>query len=246
MVINKKYKLLFIGIPYSASSAIIKELIENYNSEPLLHKHANIPYLIEIFKGLDINQFHITAVQRDPVDIVFTVFNKLKTNANGVYTDRKYFLENGGHVSKKARRTFHQVKKNNWDFLEYLKNVYSFIPYDSYISENRNYVNQWIYFDELNKGFSEMLRKAGIDQKKKLPLYNPTNKVEGKSDVPEKLIKMIFGPFLIYNKIKNYNHSISDIGYINYFKFLIFRRIRAYKWKKSDRISSGKIRSVYD
>ena len=40
MIISHKYKFLFIGLPFSASSAISKELHLNYNGEPLLRKHS--------------------------------------------------------------------------------------------------------------------------------------------------------------------------------------------------------------
>ena len=36
MIISHKYKFLFIGLPFSASSAISKELHLQYNGEPYL------------------------------------------------------------------------------------------------------------------------------------------------------------------------------------------------------------------
>ena len=40
MIISHKYKFLFIGLPFSASSAITKELNKEYEGKPLLRKHS--------------------------------------------------------------------------------------------------------------------------------------------------------------------------------------------------------------
>ena len=40
MIISHKYKFLFIGLPFSASSAISKDLHLKYGGEPRLSKHS--------------------------------------------------------------------------------------------------------------------------------------------------------------------------------------------------------------
>ena len=40
MIISHKYKFLFIGLPFSASSAISKDLHLKYDGEPRLSKHS--------------------------------------------------------------------------------------------------------------------------------------------------------------------------------------------------------------
>ena len=40
MIISRKYQFLFIGLPFSASSAITKELNKEYEGKPLLRKHS--------------------------------------------------------------------------------------------------------------------------------------------------------------------------------------------------------------
>jgi len=84
MFISEKYKYIFIGLRFSASSALSKELIEMYDSEPILHKHANIPYFIKKYPKLEINQNFKFAVLRDPVQIMHTIFNKYLTHAHFV------------------------------------------------------------------------------------------------------------------------------------------------------------------
>ena len=40
MIISHKYKFVFIGLPFSASSAITKDLYDKYEGEVFLRKHA--------------------------------------------------------------------------------------------------------------------------------------------------------------------------------------------------------------
>ena len=40
MIISHKYRFLFIGLPFSASSAICKELHAKYEGLPYLRKHS--------------------------------------------------------------------------------------------------------------------------------------------------------------------------------------------------------------
>ncbi len=41
MIISSKYRYIFVGLPYSGSSAISKELVEHYDGEVLFHKCLN-------------------------------------------------------------------------------------------------------------------------------------------------------------------------------------------------------------
>jgi len=52
VIISEKWKYIFVGLPYSASSAISKELIEKYDGKPLLGKHSNITDLVSQQKSL--------------------------------------------------------------------------------------------------------------------------------------------------------------------------------------------------
>ena len=40
MIISHRYKFLFIGLPFSASSAITKDLHEEHDGKPYLRKHS--------------------------------------------------------------------------------------------------------------------------------------------------------------------------------------------------------------
>jgi hypothetical protein len=95
-----------VGLPFSASSAISKELLECYDGELILSKHANIPSLLRQMPEIDIAQYSIFAVVRDPVDIAWSKYNKILTDAYGAHTSPDYFIENGGWVTKRVRDRF--------------------------------------------------------------------------------------------------------------------------------------------
>ena len=102
MIISHKYKFLFIGLPFSASSAISKELHLQYEGEPFLRKHS----LYHEFKKIatkEEQKYFVFAVLRNPMEIAVTVYEKMKANAKGNFTNPELFTENGGHITKAQR-----------------------------------------------------------------------------------------------------------------------------------------------
>ena len=72
MIISHKYKFLFIGLPFSASSAISKELYTKYEGEPYLRKHSLYHEFIKIATIVE-KKYFVFAVLRNPMEIVVTV-----------------------------------------------------------------------------------------------------------------------------------------------------------------------------
>ena len=58
MIISHKYKYLFIGLPFSASSAISKELNTRYEGQPLLRKHSLFQEFTRIANKEEKEYFH--------------------------------------------------------------------------------------------------------------------------------------------------------------------------------------------
>ena len=48
MIISHKYKYLFVELPLTASTAVSKELRENYDGESILYKHATYHEFLKI------------------------------------------------------------------------------------------------------------------------------------------------------------------------------------------------------
>ena len=79
MIISHKYKFLFIGLPFSASSAITKELNKEYEGKPLLRKHSLYQEFLKIANDKE-KKYFVFAVLRNPLDITVTVYEKMKSN----------------------------------------------------------------------------------------------------------------------------------------------------------------------
>ena len=120
MIISHKYKFLFIGLPFSASSAISKELHLQYNGEPYLRKHS-LYHEFEKIATKQEQKYFVFAVLRNPMQMVVTVYEKMRINAKGNFTNPDLFKENGGHITKQQREKFKFIHENNASFQEFFK-----------------------------------------------------------------------------------------------------------------------------
>lgn len=228
MIINKQHKFIFIGLSLRGSSAISKELLENYECESLFHKHSNIPLLKQEYPNINLNEYFIFAVYRDPVQIAFTSFNKLLTNPYGIFTDPKYFSEYGGFVDKKRRNTYHKYQKREITFEQHLLKVYKYHPYDDSLSINKNYINYLMDFENLSNEFENVLKiHFGIKPVRKLPIYNKTKKKNIDSKISDYTFSKIFEPYLVHNKILY--HPLYQFRGVSRLKMLWFNLYSKYK-----------------
>ena len=199
MIISHKYKFLFIGLPFSASSAISKELYTKYEGEPYLRKHSLYHEFIKIATIVE-KKYFVFAVLRNPMEIVVTVYEKMKTNAKGNFTNPDLFVENEGHITKKHRVRFNFIKENNASFQEYFIKFYH-KPYDNTSSVTIDKCDYVIRYENIANDYITALEKAGV--------LNPTplliaNKTQGKrknlsdyyTDEIKERATYIFGPFL--------------------------------------------------
>lgn len=214
MIISHKYKFLFIGLPFSASSAITKELHANYEGKPFLRKHS-LYHEFEKVATKEEQKYFVFAVLRNPMEIAVTVYEKMKTNAKGNFTNPDLFKENGGHITKNHRLRFNYIKTNNASFQEYFIKFHT-KPYDNLSSITLDKCDFVIRYENISEDYLLALKKAGID--------NPTplliaNKTKGKKqdmslyyteDIRKQAI-YVFGPFLA-----KYNYSFpKDWGKVN-------------------------------
>jgi hypothetical protein len=239
VIISEKWKYLFVGLPFSASSGISKELVEYYDGEPISWKHSNVTDLVE--NGFDITEYRVFAVYRNPVDIAFSHYNKMLTNAYEVFTKPEYFRENGGWVSKRARKVFNRVAHNNLDFNGYLKIQYDF-PYDSVFSLNKPYLDYVIDFDNVVESFDHVLREIGIEPVRSLPVFNKTKKTAVMTVVDQAIITKVFGAFFLFNNLEMGGNQA--VGLKQKLLYKSIRPLRVYRWKKLDR--TMRVRKIND
>ena len=205
MIISHKYKFLFIGLPFSASSAISKELNLQYEGAPYLRKHS-LYYEFESTASKEEIEYFVFAVLRNPMDIAITVFEKMKENAKGNFTNPSLFSENGGHITKKHRERFNFIHKNNASFQQYFLKFFT-KPYDNLSSMTLDNCDFVIRYENISEDYLLALKRVGVENPRPLPV---ANKTAGKKqdilgyytdDIKEKSIA-IFGPF-----IEKYNYS---------------------------------------
>jgi hypothetical protein len=239
MIISHKYKYIFIGLPFSGSSAISKELIELYDGESIFMKHTNIQAILNT-KKIDISKYFVFAVYRDPLDITRTTYSKYLNNAKGVYTDKNFLKENGGHVSKKAVKWYNYIQSNKITFQEYIKYKYrGFIPFDFVFSINEKYLNFQINFESLNEDFKFALLKIGIQPKRDLPIYNKT---ENKIDIDDSIRHIVFEPYYlrrenVFETLKRFEIRI----FLMQLLYHVAHPIRKNKWLKMDKYRTDKM-----
>ena len=208
MIISHKYKFLFIGLPFSASSAISKELHLKYEGKSILRKHS-LYYEFESLANNKERNYFTFAVLRNPMDIAITVYEKMRVNSKGNFTNPDFFSENGGHITKKHRKMFNYIQKNKATFQQYFTRFFK-SPYDSLASMTIDKCNYVIRYEEIKKDYINALKKAGVPNPRQLPI---ANKTVGKrkdfleyytDDIREKAI-FVFGPFL-----QKYNYSFPE------------------------------------
>ena len=208
MIISHKYKYLFIGLPFSASSAISKELHLRYDGETYLRKHS-VYYEFEKVATRQEKDYFVFAVLRHPMDIVITSYEKMKANAKGNFTNPKLFTENGGHITKNQREKFKFIHEHKATFQQYFKRFFQH-PYDNLASltiENCDYV---IRHENFADDYFTALKKAGILNPRPLPVANKTVGKKKKifeyytDEIKEEAV-YVFGPFL-----EKYNYSFPE------------------------------------
>ena len=251
MIISHKYKFLFIGLPFSASSAISKELHLNYDGNPFLRKHS----LYHDFKKVATKEergYFVFSVLRNPMEIAVTVYEKIKKNTKGNFTNTDLFIENGGHITRKQREMFDFIHDQNATFQQYFKKFFQ-RPYDNFVGitiKNCNYV---IRHENMKEDYLNALKKAGVINPRPLPVANQT---VGKKkdlleyyteDIKEQAI-FVFGPFLEkYNYCfpKTWGIVKSSIKSRVQFRVLGFLRALSYRYFKKPPKKNSPKGSIY-
>ena len=208
MIISHKYKFLFIGLPFSASSAISKELHLQYEGKPYLRKHSLYHEFSKVATAEELDYF-VFAVLRNPMEISITVYEKMKANAKGNFTNTELFSENGGHITKNHRLRFNYIQDNNASFQDYFLKFF-IKPYDNFSSLTLDGCDFVIRYENIAEDYLLALNKAGVNNSRPLPV---ANKTVGKNkeilgyftdDIKGRAIS-IFGPFL-----EKYDYSFPE------------------------------------
>lgn len=244
MIISHEHRYIFVGFPQAASSAISRELVEQYEGESILGKHTNIPTLCRVNPDLNIAEYFVFGVYRDPVDIVFTTYNKMRTNAKNTFTTPRFFRENGGHVSRKDRAFFDRIRRDGLSFADFVRHAYRFFPFDSDFSISYPFLDQVIRFSCLAEDFNRCLKQIGLSPVRDLPVFNRTEKVTAPPDLSDALHSRVFGPYLERYTGSGLSAFDREVSVINRMRYAVFSRLRTrvrlrFELKRARSIASG-------
>ena len=213
-------------------------MIELYDGESIFAKHTNIQAAIKS-NGIDIIEYFVFAVYREPIEIMKSIYSKYKNNSKGVYTDEKYLIQNGGHILKKAVNMYHRIQSENISFKSFLKlNNKLFVPYDNVFSINEKHLNFVIEFKTLSEDFKQVLSKIGVEQIRDLPVYNKT---KNKLHIENVEQLDMFKPY--YNRNKNIFKILVSEKFTDFLRLIIYHLVhpvRKYKWVEMDKKRKGK------
>ena len=177
MILVEKLKLIFIGIPYSASTAISKDLYENYSGKAILRKHS----LYSEFKGISTKkemEYLVFAIKRNPMDIVISFYEKMKNNSKGNFENLELLKKNGGHISNNQIKQFLYIKNSNASFQQYFKKFYK-VPFSSLLSISKNDYDRILCFENLENDYRRLLEERGVKKSQRIKKLNQT---KGKKD----------------------------------------------------------------
>ena len=103
------------------------------------------------------------------MEIAVTVYEKMRTNVKGNFTNPKLFTENGGHINKKQRERFNFIHEKNASFQEYFKKFFN-VPFDNYASITLDNCDFIIRYENITEDYKIALLKAGVKNPKDLPI----------------------------------------------------------------------------
>ncbi|MCX6722005.1 MAG: hypothetical protein NTY04_02350 [Candidatus Staskawiczbacteria bacterium] len=176
---------MFIQLDKTASTAIAKELVENYAGEPVLWKHARYEDFMVIATPEEKKYFIFSGI-RNPLDVSVSYYYYCKReHINNKLNLKKYLF----------------ISKNNADFVTYFKAFCTKGLYEEWKVKNFKKLDYIYRYENLQKDFSEILKKIGVPQKRPVPVFNKT---EGKEENYESyytkeiqgIARIIFGMFM--------------------------------------------------
>jgi hypothetical protein len=201
MIISDEHRYVFVAVPQTGSTAITKELCENYGGQPILQKHTTLNEFLAQATPEQRRYFRFAGL-RHPLDDAVSTYFKFKTNHYGVYTNPDVFVENGGWVTSEQRSQFHFINDAHVDFPAYFERFHCGRVFSGRQGHELREVDFVIRFEQLVHDFAEAIRLLGLPVVRPLPVYNETSDRDRSflDYYPHELLvraQDIYGPFLL-------------------------------------------------
>ena len=234
MVISDKNKYLFVELPRTASTAISKELCENYDGIQILYKHATYDDFLKTASYVQQKYFTFSCI-RNPLDKTLSQYFRLKNDHKGYFS--KLRKKNNLTLAEwYLLRKYDFVQNKNADFVTYIKKISKF-PYNDWSCLSHKQFDYVIKFENIQNDFAHVVKLLGLKQKRPLPVVNRTSLRNRdflpyyKLDITE-LVKKKFSPFMRrwgYDLPSEWGNS--RVSWINELEFQISTMFMKLYWK---------------
>lgn len=206
MVISDKHRFVFVNLPQTASTAISRELVDQYEAREFLYKHAL--YRTDYLRAANAEQkkYRVISGLRNPMDITVSRYFKVKSDHESRFTKAEDHKIKHGFLRKyimvwRNKRSYKQIVGGDLDFGSWFMASYH-MPYASWSILDHRKFDKVVRYENLQEDFAEAMRLLHIEQKRPLPLGNKTA-IKNKhfteyfdTDALRRRAKFVFGPYM--------------------------------------------------
>lgn len=166
MVVSRKNRYVFVAVPHTACTAIRHELLEHYDGEDILFKHANYSQFLAQASPEERDYFAFAAV-RHPLDVVVTKYSKLVSNHKDHYTQPAPW------VTPYHLEQYRYVHSEGATFEGYVRRFYRSVYHEWFLMLHQQ-MDFVMRFERIADDFEAVLRRIGIEPVRRLPVVNRT------------------------------------------------------------------------
>lgn len=175
MVISHRYRYVYIQLPQTACTTVQNELLELYDGEKILFKHALYEDFLQQASPEEKKYFVFSNI-RNPLDVVVSKYFKYKTDHVGAYSNQK--KKSFGRLHKYFllywdRSRYDFIHKGDADFGAFFRQFYT-LPYSSWSILDHKRFDFLIRYENLQEDFATVLDRLKIDPVRPLPSKNVT------------------------------------------------------------------------
>ena len=232
MIISDTYRYVFIQTPMTGSSAVAKELVENYEGRAILSKHAVYSTFLANANSEQRNYFVFSGI-RHPLDKMVSNYQKMLNNHNDRFTQKLNADPRKAIFQIRDRVRYRRVKKG-WNYEQFLQHSKVYDEVSSLYHHKLNYVMK---FETLEDDFEKVLSQLGISLVRRLPKFNSTKQKKDflefyDSEKTRKLAVKKMGPFL-----ENSEYSFPDdwgtcrTSNWDRFQYKLWHILRIFTWR---------------
>jgi hypothetical protein len=172
MVISEAHRYVFVELPRTGSTAITRELHENYGGRNILHKHATYDEFLRSATD-DQKQYFAFSGLRNPLDDAVSLYFKLLSDHKRAYSN----LKSAGWITRLVYafrwRQFDFARDEKTDFSRFFLRFYRW-PYDNWSCLSHAKLDCILRFEHLAEDFARAVAGFGATLVRPLPVVNKT------------------------------------------------------------------------